>query len=653
MCRTRSGVFNRSGIQQCSLVGLFMIMLLSITLSHSSPIVDTKPFKSSVNHTAVTADDYDDLSSGDFSTLELSTINLSVSLEEGDSTVDGSMFIDYRNDAPMAISQIPFHIYPSGMTYENRPGSIEISSVACVDEPSLVEGFQVQDDDQLLWVDLTSPLDSGDYVALEIEFVTTLPDGGYERAGEHGSDTAETRIFTFASSYPIPCVYDRYDGWNTDPYLPVGDPFYFGMAFYDFYVELPEGMIVAATGDPTVITNVSGRVTYHYSIEAPVREVTFSASRYYRVESALCNDVNVSAFYLPASDEAWEEDALEQALQALELFNATYGIYPYPTLNIVEQHASYGGMEYPCQVYATRLITQQVIDGDASPWYLELVIAHEIAHQWWSQLVGDDCVDWGFLDEGLTCWSHSYYAEVYYSDWEYFQAERYLDTVRSFTARNGIGCVVNASNLVRPELTGYADYVKMPLILQKLRLTIGLDVFITGIQSFLQNYYFRIATPVDLRNSFELAAGTDLDWFFVPWLDNGYLPDYEIQSAVFDPEQSILSFTVVDLNRELNGYDYSQPIPILVYGVGPDVLVEETVWVNGSETLSYSLDSAPERIRLDYHGYVLVALDEQSLPWYDFENIQTALPLLPVIGIGIVGVTAVLIVVFYFRKQRT
>jgi aminopeptidase N len=51
---------------------------------------------------------------------------------------------------------------------------------------------------------------------------------------------------------------------------------------------------------------------------------------------------------------------------------------------------------------------------------LEKTIAHESCHQWWYNLVGNDEIDYLFLDEGLTCWSTDYYGEHYYGNWEHF-----------------------------------------------------------------------------------------------------------------------------------------------------------------------------------------------------------------------------------------
>jgi len=648
----KAGVKETDGCARQATALLLVILMVSTIATWS----DTRPAQTqigSIGETlrtdSVPAGDYDRFSRGNFSGVSLSKLNLSLSLNETGSSVRGILLIDFYNDDPVSFTSIPFHLYPSGMAYESRAGKIDVLNITTIDYPPETLTFDVHSSQQLMWVDLPSALQPGEYASLNISFVTTLPDGGFDRAGAYGSDIDHTRIFTFSSCYPVPCVYDEFDGWNIDRYIEVGDPFYYDMALYDLLIEVPQGMVVAATGNLAGEFTQDGRIQYHYNIALPVREVTFSASRHYVVESALYNGVNVSTFYLPASASIWEDNALLCSIQSLELFNSTFGIYPYATLNVVEQHAAYGGMEYPCQVYITRGVSQRIQSGQRGLWYFELVVSHEIAHQWWSQLVGDDCVDWGFLDEGLASWSHSYYAEYYHSDWEYYQSPPLIDTVRTFT----YGCTINQSNLVRPDLTSYVDYTEMPVVLEKLRRTIGHDAFLSGLGGFLRDRYFLIATLNDFQNALESSFGGDLDWFFQSWFNNPLLPNYVIQNAVYNQMGSTLTFSIVDVNRQSNVYDYCQQVPVKVYDSGENIIAETIVWVNGSATVTVQTTGNPHEIKLDYSNYVIVFLPYLGMEYYSTHEIEVSLGYVVLLA-GAVSVAAlsILIVAYYLKKQR-
>jgi hypothetical protein len=572
-------------------------------------------------------DDYDQFSSGNFTGTSFSHVNLSVILDDIQSTVVGNLTIEYHNDESIAFSSIPFHL----------PLSYDLAS-----------------ENEIMWVNLLAPVESDSTTSFQISFKTTLPDG-LDRANSQGSDIEQSRIFTFASCYPMPCVYDEYDGWNTDGYVNYGDPFYLDMAFYDFLVEVPDDMVVAASGQLIESHNDGVNTTYHFNPGLPVREVTFSASRYYVMESMMVGSVNVSSFYIPDSQAEWEDDVLNWASESLLLFNTTYGIYPYSTFNVVEQFAFYGGMEYPCQVYITNNMLQLMRTGARPPYYLELVVVHEVAHQWWSQLVGVDSIDWGFLDEGVTCWSHSYFGEYSHLDWEHFQYDRYLDVVRTFHEENGIDTAVNQSNYNMPELETYIGYVKTPLILEKLRIEIGHEKFIEGLALFFKQNYFRIGTLAGLQDALEAVFGGSLDWFFLPWFDNPRLPDYSFTGGIYDRVEGTLIVTIEDENEAYNPYSYSQRVPIRVLGSTDEVLSSEVVWINGTTSLTLEVTGEPDEVILLYDDYILVELSEQGIHSLSTKEIQIAGEFVLVVVLGAIAViaTITIVVVGYIRRKAS
>ncbi|MFW9833125.1 MAG: M1 family metallopeptidase [Candidatus Thorarchaeota archaeon] len=639
---------------------VLMIVFTGFSIMHPKSTLPSLQKESERNVRSLIAqddlEDYNQFSKGNFTGTSFSHVNLSVVLDDVQSTVIGNMTIEYYNDETIAFSSIPFHLYASGMDYVSRQGATEIFNVTTIGGPITPLSYNIVSDGLIVWVDLQTSVVPGGTASFQISFKTILPDG-LDRANSQGSDISQSRMFTFASCYPLLCVYDEYDGWNTDGYVNFGDPFYLDMAFYDFRIEVPSDMVVAATGQLVDSNNNEGSTTYHFSPGLPVREVTFSASQYYVVESMLIGTVNVSSFYIPDSQPEWEDDVLTWATETLLLYNTTYGIYPYSTLNIVEQFAFYGGMEYPCQVYITNGMLQLVRQGARPPNYLELVVVHEVVHQWWSQLVGIDSIDWGFLDEGMTCWSHNYFGEVYHLDWEYFQYDRYLDTVRTFYEQNGIDTAINQSNYDMIELVTYIEYVKAPLILEKLRIEIGHERFIEGMSLFLKQNYFRIGTLSGLQVAMEEAYGGSLDWFFLPWFDNSRLPDYSFTNVVYDREEGTLMVTIEDENEAYNLYSYSQKVPIQVIGTMGEILDERTVWINSTTVVALEMTGVPDEVVLLYDNYILVELAEQdthSLSTTEIQRAGNLLPdLIPVLVLGAVAVivTIAIVMVGYNRRR--
>ncbi len=618
--------------KQKNLAGVIIVILsviISLGTLISSNSIYTVKFKDGsdlYNHPILS--DYDQFSQGNFSGYEFSYYNLSVYLDEKTSTVAGNLTVDYYNDDPVNFTQIPFHIYASGMQFDKRAGYIEILNVTTLEDPQEQLDYDVYSNIQLMWVNLTCNLEPGNRISFIISFNTTLPDGNSEkldRASDYGWDDNHSRIFKFACCYPLPCVYDEFDGWNIDPYILIGDPFYYDMAYYDLIINVPENMTVAATGELIESMTIGERTIHHYNPHLPVREVTFSASHYFIVESDIIPYINitVSSYFLPKSYDLWHDFALEIAINSGSLYHNTFGNYCYSTFNVVEEYTHYGGMEYPLQIYASEAADNYT--GVNGPhWYLESIIAHEVAHQWFYNLVGVDEVDWGFLDEGIVCWVSDWYKDVFHPDWHMFEPYWGLDRVRHYSLNYGLPNKINQSVpdcLISGTDYWYLGYTKTNTILEKLRVTLGHENFIEGLTLFFRDNYFEIADLTDLQNAFETVMGESLDWFFFPWFDNPYLPKYNIANVIYDAKSKIINITVKDTNEDLNPYSYSQLIPIKIYSSGLTLEYSDYEWINGTTSLIIPIANQPVRVRLDYSDFVLVQFSNYGLNYLETTDI--------------------------------
>jgi len=629
--------FKKKNLARLITILLCTIMLLGTFFSFNSNHMK-RIYKENKFSTKPKLSNYEQFSKGNFSGYEFSYYNLSVFLDEDTSTVAGNLTVDYYNDDPVNFTQLPFHIYASGMQHDTRPGYIEILNVTTIGEPKEQLDYEVYSNIQLMWVNLTTELEPGNRTSFIISFNTTLPDGGIDRANDHGWDDNNSRIFKFAQCYPQPCVYDEYDGWNIDPYILTGDPFYFDMAYHDLIVNVPKNMTVAATGELLDRTTIGNRTIHHYNPQLPVREVTFSASRYFIVESLPLNytgGVNVSTYFLPQSEWLWHIFALEFVAPG-GLFNITFGDYPYPTLNIVEEYTAYGGMEYPCQVYAS-----EAADRYYDPWlYLETVIIHEVAHQWFYNLVGVDEVDWGFLDEGIACWLTDWAKDLFHPSWQIFEPYWLMEYVWYYSL-NYPG-TPNKINQSIPEcLSSGTDYVytayrKAPVVLENLCRMIGRDKFLEGLALFTKDFYFEIATFDDFIQSLETVVGESLDWFFFPWFDNPYLPKYSFKSVIYDAQSKLINITVEDVNEILNPYNYSQTIPIEIYSSGSTLEFNGSRWINSTTSVIIPIQNKPVRVVLNYIENIPVQLESYGVEYLATTNIITINePLQPISGYNI------------------
>ncbi|MGD9395963.1 MAG: M1 family metallopeptidase [Candidatus Thorarchaeota archaeon] len=611
------------GIRLATLI----ILLLAVSIVSPAAYLPNTPI---TEDTVVPPLNFGFVAAENYEEMNLSSLDLSLYLNETEAIVLGNMTMEFYNSDPVAFSSIPFHLYLSGMYADGRPGNITILNTRALSPSPVSLAFEVYSDDQLMWVHLDEDLQPNTSVTLEIVFESVLPTDSPDRAGVSGSDGSSSKIFEFASAYPIPCVYDEYDGWNTDPYLDTGDPFYLDMAYYSFNLTLPSDMKVAATGE-LLETNVGATdTTYRYTPSHPVREITFCASRYYIIESQIYQGVNVSSYYLPESTSLWSTNGLDWGVRALALFNDTFGPYPYTTLNIVEDYGFYYGMEYPCQVYLSNIINDRYQASQISADTLDAVIAHEVAHQWWYHLVGNDEVDVGFLDEGLTVWSVYYYSEFYNLEWP-------MKDDDFFFVKMHYPALINQSIYDNASTYYFTAYTKTPVVLEKLRQIIGTEDYLDALRLFFSRYSYRIAFLQDLQTAFEDQLNTELDWFFVPMFDNGYLPDYSFQSAEFNSTASSLTIVIEDFNEDLHVRRYLQNFTIDVETttilmdwkgeryVSVQNIIFTDVQLNGTTQVTltdYSFTTCtPTKVTLLYDEYSLVQLDNPNLMFISTSDI--------------------------------
>ena len=115
-----------------------------------------------------------------------------------------------------------------------------------------------------------------------------------------------------------------------------------------------------------------------------------------------------------------QKESLDAGVKAVKAFSDMIGPYPYPTLSVVQTDFFIGGMEYPNIV----LIDQSMYD-ESEAGMLEYVIVHEVGHQWFYGVVGNDQVMEPWLDENADGIPHTVLL------WIYLRRTSAADTIRA------------------------------------------------------------------------------------------------------------------------------------------------------------------------------------------------------------------------------
>lgn len=323
------------------------------------------------------------------SSQNLNCYNIDV-VFDGDRGITADMTLDYYCNIPEGTDVLKFNIFGNAFregakftpVSGNSFGDFEILSVAYQGAPCKYE--ICGQDQNVLAVNLPKKLNCGDNAQIKIDFKATLPEGSYRYA--KGVDTVNLGNF-----YPVLCVYENGQFYECE-YYPIGDPFYSEVSDYNVSITVPGNYVVASSAKASSCDVEEDKTMYSYSIKSS-RDFAFCLSQNYQIKSEKWGNKTVNYYYLTDSNP---DNTLKVTIDCLQYFSEVFGEYPYETFSVCQSDFSEGGMEYPGLVYVNKTL------DELNTLYTAV---HETAHQWWYGVVGNNQLEEGYLDEGLTEYS--------------------------------------------------------------------------------------------------------------------------------------------------------------------------------------------------------------------------------------------------------
>ena len=422
--------------------------------------------------------------------------------------------VEYTNQEDIPLDEVYFRLLPNGQkSYGN--GSLSVREVQV--DGSLAS-TELSQQDTVLKVDLPDSLAPGEGVEIELAFAGEVPldFGGEAEPAGYGIYNLSQDVLALSGWYPILAVYDE-QGWNLDPVSEIGDSVYSDTGLYSVNVCAPANLVVAATGS-SIDDQASGDKTCIQFESGPTRDFFLIASPNFQQESQQVDGVSVNSYSLPGHEQA-SQAALMIAADSLRVFNQKFGAYPFAELDMVDAPMRNAlGVEYPGVI----LIGNSLYEKPLEPEFA-VTIAHEVAHQWWYSVVGNDVFASPWLDEGLTTYSSSLYYEFdqspeFTSGLIAYWQQRYERLKTEGKDDQITASLEHFESLNNPSVYGTVVYTKAALFFRALRQEIGDEAFFDALQRYYEAKKYRIAAPTDLLDAFEEAAGKPLDAFYDTWL---------------------------------------------------------------------------------------------------------------------------------------
>jgi hypothetical protein len=545
------------------------------------------------------------------------------------SQINGRETVRYFNRSPDTLRTPRFFLNqnlfkPGAMRNVETPvtGGMEILRVATggqtLSKADSGVGYWI--DGTVMGVHLPRAVAPHDSVDIDIAWAFQLPPDGAPREGTTGD------VFMVAYWYPQLAVYDDVNGWMDDPYLGNAE-FYMGYADYDVNLTVPQGWLIAGTGelqnandvlsrqtrdrlaaarrggDPVHVvreqergagatkatsTGFDGVLTWKFRARN-VRDFDWGASAKYLWDATIAvvgdrdgdkrpDTTTINTFYRPEARRwAWDRSAVYER-SAIEFLSSYLWPYPWPQMTALEGPVSCSGMEYP-------MLT--CIGGPRDTLSLYSVQIHETGHMWFPMQVGSNERRFAWQDEGLTRFNQAQGMQAFFRgyDRETPARETYLAMART----DDEVPLMRHGDLYPTTANAYqvATYEKMATNMMSLRALLGNDTFLSAYRTYGLHWLYKHPTQYDFFNSFNSLGGQDLSWFWRTWWYETWTLDQAIVSVV--PAGTTFVVTIEDKGLA------PMPVRLAITRTGGRVERIElpvSVWLTGARKTSVSLDSA-------------------------------------------------------------
>ncbi len=280
-------------------------------------------------------------------------------------------------------------------------------------------------------------------------------------------------------------------------------------ATYSFHVTVPADYMVAANGLLQTIIERGDWHTYHWEATDPMASylATVNVARFEMVQETGPADLPIINFFPPEQSQRLQRK-FAVTNEMLDYFSSAIAPYPFESYGAIVMDAALGG--------ALETQTRSIFGRSAT---VDLIIAHELAHQWFGNHISP--ATWRDL------WLNEGFATYFQHLWtEHSKGKTIFDATM-----RGMHVAIRSQQLPPPadppldDLFGPSVYIRGAITLHALRLTVGDDVFWEIVQTYYARHQGGNASTADFIAVAETVSGEDLTDFFQAWLYAAEIPE--------------------------------------------------------------------------------------------------------------------------------
>ncbi|HVG21298.1 MAG TPA: M1 family metallopeptidase, partial [Blastocatellia bacterium] len=424
--------------------------------------------------------------------------------------------------------------------------------------------------------------------------------GGGMLVSNHGPDNA-TVMATLSEPYAAPTWWPCVDNAQDK-------------ATAEIEITVPRGFQAASNGTLTKEESNGNRTTtYYWREDYPIATylISVAATNYIKFEdtyTALDGSTTMPLVYY-VYPEHIDLARLKFGVtrRAIEIFAPLFGEYPFLNEKYGMAEFPWGGaMEHQTMTSMGAGVVGSISNAGQS------IIAHELSHHWWGDLVTMRTWNDIWLNEGFATYSEVLFFERF-SDLN--PGDLMSRSYDDGEVNGRLGGTVNAENLNNPFDDRGAIYTKGAWVLHMLRHVLGDAEFFAALKDYREQFAYGNASTKDFQRACENRYGGSLDWFFQQWVYAGRRPVYKVSSDVSKADPSgnyTVSLTIKQKqSHEIPGRDqsvYVMPLDVMIrYADGSR---ETRVIRNDArkQKFSFTVSKQPVAVAIDEDNWVLKKL---------------------------------------------
>jgi aminopeptidase N len=479
--------------------------------------------------------------------------------------------------------------------------SVDLTIKQVVDQEGKTLAFMTSEDKLL--INLKRSYQSGDLVIISVDYEGIPKKGLFfvqpDQAYPHKPYQIWSQGEAQDNSHWFPCYDAPNDKCTSEVFLTVQEK----------YLGLSNGKLIQVSHDSANKTR-----TFHWLHEIPHTTylVNIAVGEFSEV-TEYYEDIPIT-YYVPRGDEEKIQRSFENTPDMMKFFSEKTGYrYPYAKYGQVTVYDfTWGGMENTSLTILTHVTLHDT--RAHSDYKSEALVAHELAHQWFGDLLTTKSWEHLWLNEGFAS----------YFDPLYFEHKWGVDEFHNRMIEEAEGYFKEAEKYKRPIVTNFYtehedmfdahSYNKAAWVLHMLRYVLSDNLFWKVIPPYVQKFAGKNVETGDLKVTIEEVTGLSLEWFFKQWFYKAGHPEFEVKwgwEPVKSPEPEERGMVVLTIKQ---AQKTDEQVPIFRMPVEIEITTKEKSEVHKvtvekvEQTFFFPSDSKPLMVLFDPNNWILKTL---------------------------------------------